>query len=110
MNLMAANHRQDLQKFRDSHGCFPSIAFRQHMHLILASPLRLSSLKASQKSLPHRFLQTMMIRNKGPEAANRFLDFVNASPTPFHAVRQAAIRLEKAGFQKVCMKETVPFC
>ncbi|KAJ7276307.1 aspartyl aminopeptidase [Mycena haematopus] len=37
----------------------------------------------------------------GPEAAHRFLSFVNASPTPFHAVHNAIVRLEKAGFQKV---------
>jgi aspartyl aminopeptidase len=36
-----------------------------------------------------------------PEAATRFLQFVNASPTPFHAVHNAALRLEKAGFRKV---------
>jgi len=37
----------------------------------------------------------------GPEAAIRFIKFVNASPTPFHAVQNAAQRLEKAGFLKV---------
>ncbi|KAJ6539244.1 aspartyl aminopeptidase [Mycena capillaripes] len=41
----------------------------------------------------------------GPEAAHRFLQFVNSSPTPFHAVHQAIVRLEKAGFQKVLEKE-----
>jgi len=35
------------------------------------------------------------------EAATRFLAFVNASPTPFHAVQNASIRLEKAGFLKI---------
>ena len=35
------------------------------------------------------------------EVANRFLSFVNSAPTPFHAVLQAALRLEKAGFVKV---------
>jgi hypothetical protein len=38
-----------------------------------------------------------------PEAATRFVQFVNASPTPFHAVHNAAVRLEKAGFAKVCL-------
>lgn len=36
-----------------------------------------------------------------PEAAKRFLTFINASPTPFHAVHNAGIRLEAAGFRKV---------
>ncbi|KAG6335536.1 hypothetical protein ID866_3566 [Astraeus odoratus] len=39
-----------------------------------------------------------------PEAAKRFLAFINASPTPFHAVQNAASRLETAGFLKI--KET----
>lgn len=41
----------------------------------------------------------MMI--KAPEAATRFLTFVNASPTPFHAVAVAGLKLETAGFIKV---------
>ena len=39
----------------------------------------------------------------GTEAAAKFLKFVNASPTPFHAVQNAAATLEKAGFHKVCL-------
>ncbi|KAJ3484345.1 hypothetical protein NLI96_g5712 [Meripilus lineatus] len=47
----------------------------------------------------------MMLRQPaGPEAARRLLDFVNASPTPFHAIQVASARLDKAGFEKV--KET----
>ncbi|KAI0677444.1 aspartyl aminopeptidase [Trametes maxima] len=42
-----------------------------------------------------------MMQQSGPEAAHRLLDFVNASPTPFHAVQAASARLEKAGFQKI---------
>ncbi|KAJ7095282.1 aspartyl aminopeptidase [Mycena belliarum] len=42
---------------------------------------------------------------QGPEAALRFLSFVNASPTPFHAVHNAILRLEKAGFTKVLEKD-----
>ncbi|KAG8893839.1 hypothetical protein FRB99_001674, partial [Tulasnella sp. 403] len=36
-----------------------------------------------------------------PPAAKAFLNFVNASPTPFHAVQSASQLLEKAGFRKV---------
>ncbi|KAI5808763.1 peptidase M18 [Peziza echinospora] len=35
------------------------------------------------------------------KSANDFLAFVNASPTPFHAVKSARERLEKAGFTNV---------
>ncbi|KAJ7179893.1 aspartyl aminopeptidase [Mycena crocata] len=41
----------------------------------------------------------------GPEAALRFLTFVNASPTPYHAVNNAIARLERAGFQRVLEQE-----
>ncbi|KAF5337729.1 hypothetical protein D9611_014528 [Ephemerocybe angulata] len=41
-----------------------------------------------------------MLYPAAPEAATRFLKFVNASPTPFHAVHNAAIRLESVGFKK----------
>lgn len=44
---------------------------------------------------------TAMTAPTGPEAANKFLTFVNASPTPFHAVLNASSTLEKAGFTKV---------
>ncbi|KAE9410368.1 aspartyl aminopeptidase [Gymnopus androsaceus JB14] len=43
----------------------------------------------------------MMITSSVPKAAERLLNFVNASPTPFHAVQNAAQRLEKAGFSKL---------
>ncbi|KAF8492108.1 aspartyl aminopeptidase [Gautieria morchelliformis] len=43
----------------------------------------------------------MMMPQAGPPAAHAFLDFVNASPTPFHAVHVAARRLEKSGFHKL---------
>ncbi|KIJ70193.1 hypothetical protein HYDPIDRAFT_77532 [Hydnomerulius pinastri MD-312] len=43
----------------------------------------------------------MMLYPTAPEAAKRFLTFINASPTPFHAIQNAATRLEAAGFRKV---------
>ena len=38
-------------------------------------------------------------------AAQRFIKFVNASPTPYHAVKNAARRLEEAGFSKLLESE-----
>ncbi|KAF1958832.1 peptidase M18, aminopeptidase I [Byssothecium circinans] len=35
------------------------------------------------------------------KAAEDFLSFVNASPTPFHAVKSSKERLEKAGFKQI---------
>ncbi|KAI9490293.1 peptidase M18 [Zychaea mexicana] len=35
-----------------------------------------------------------------PEALD-FIQFLNASPSPFHAVNEAALRLERAGFEKI---------
>lgn len=40
-----------------------------------------------------------------PQSALDFLEFVNASPTPFHAVQSAIARLDKAGFVKVKERE-----
>ncbi|KAF8665615.1 hypothetical protein AX16_000071 [Volvariella volvacea WC 439] len=48
-----------------------------------------------------RYLPRMMLHPAGPDAALRFVNFVNASPTPFHAVHNASLRLERAGFQKI---------
>ncbi|KAK7470758.1 hypothetical protein VKT23_002177 [Stygiomarasmius scandens] len=43
----------------------------------------------------------MMLYQAAPEAATRLLNFVHASPTPFHATFNAAQRLETAGFKKL---------
>jgi len=42
-----------------------------------------------------------MISPVAPKAASRFVQFVNASPTPYHVIQNAILRLEKAGFRKV---------
>ncbi|PAV21026.1 aspartyl aminopeptidase [Pyrrhoderma noxium] len=51
----------------------------------------------------YRQFSTMAIMKApiGPQAANNFVDFVNASPTPFHAVYNASVKLDNAGFTKV---------
>lgn len=36
-----------------------------------------------------------------PKSAQEFLDFVNASPTPYHAVASSVTRLEAAGFKAI---------
>ncbi|KAJ4391345.1 hypothetical protein N0V93_004962 [Gnomoniopsis smithogilvyi] len=36
-----------------------------------------------------------------PKSAEEFIDFVNASPTPYHAVAEAVKRLEAAGFKGI---------
>jgi hypothetical protein len=48
----------------------------------------------------HPMVSTQM--SAAPEAATRLLNFINASPTPFHVVHNAVSRLEGAGFSKVC--------
>jgi aspartyl aminopeptidase len=42
-----------------------------------------------------------MVSLPGNAAATSFINFVNAAPTPFHAVKLASLRLENAGFKKV---------
>ncbi|KAL6885041.1 peptidase M18-like protein [Trichoderma longibrachiatum] len=58
----------------------------------LASSTRLSIRTASSP-----FSTTALVMAP-PQAALDFVDFVNASPTPYHAVKSAASLFEKAGF------------
>ena len=41
-----------------------------------------------------------------PAAARRFLQFVEASPTPFHATASCVAMLENAGFRKLHEHQT----
>ncbi|KAI8372834.1 peptidase M18 [Radiomyces spectabilis] len=41
------------------------------------------------------------VNTSAPHEALEFIDFLNASPSPFHAVHEAVQRLEKAGFQRL---------
>lgn len=43
----------------------------------------------------------LQVGQSSSEAARRFIAFVNASPTPFHAVHNASVRLESSGFTKI---------
>jgi hypothetical protein len=45
------------------------------------------------------------LANSARQAAINLLSFLNASPTPFHAVRTAADKLEAAGFKEIFEQE-----
>lgn len=42
-----------------------------------------------------------MVSKASLKRAEDFTDFLNASPTPFHAVQSSKLRLEKAGFKQI---------
>jgi hypothetical protein len=42
-----------------------------------------------------------MVSKASLKRAEDFTEFLNASPTPFHAVHSAKLRLEKAGFKQI---------
>jgi aspartyl aminopeptidase len=48
-----------------------------------------------------RFSSTLAVTMSPPKSALEFVDFVNSSPTPYHAVASAIARLEKAGFKAI---------
>lgn len=109
-----ANEKREQESFRG----FPRM-LRSMLRSRLAPSTRPVSAALARSHRPHKacligaihcarlpssftlFRTMTMMERAGPEAAQKLLDFVNASPTPFHAVRAASARLEKAGFQKV---------
>eukprot|EP00478_Filoreta_tenera_P004616 GABV01005030.1.p2 GENE.GABV01005030.1~~GABV01005030.1.p2 ORF type:complete len:134 (+),score=40.53 GABV01005030.1:19-420(+) len=48
---------------------------------------------------------TSPINDEENRAADAFLDFVNASPTPFHCVEKSIKELESAGFVRVSERD-----
>ncbi|KAI0834442.1 peptidase [Hypoxylon sp. FL0890] len=73
------------------------------LHLVPASLRNVRPRISSRTISPlikHQF-GTIPCRMAPPKSALDFLDFVNASPTPYHAVRSSIERLEKAGFSPV---------
>ena len=67
----------------------------KHMHGIRA----LASFRQITSATYRRY--STMAPVKTQAAAMDFLSFVNASPTPYHAVKSAKERLSKAGFQEI---------
>lgn len=50
-------------------------------------------------------LRTMTQIPSPPAAALRLIDFINASPTPFHCVHESVVRLEKADFTRLSERD-----
>jgi hypothetical protein len=53
-------------------------------------------------------LYATMAAPKTQQAAVSLLDFINSSPSPFHAVRTAKEHLSKAGFQEIKVNCSLP--
>ena len=47
----------------------------------------------------------MSVGKASLKRAEDFVEFLNASPTPFHAVHTAKQRLEKAGFKQIKVRK-----
>jgi hypothetical protein len=48
-----------------------------------------------------RVLQCFVLRNMANQSAKEFLNYVNASPSPYHAVAESVKLLEAANYKKV---------
>jgi hypothetical protein len=57
--------------------------------------------KFNSEHLPTSFIAHSRRTMASIQAAQDFLTFVDASPTPFHAVHSAKEKLEKAGFKHI---------
>ncbi|KAL1901277.1 hypothetical protein Cpir12675_000510 [Ceratocystis pirilliformis] len=66
---------------------------------------QVSQAPRTQLAIHHRRTLSTMSPIGFSSSAQDFIDFVNASPTPYHAVQSASVRLEKAGFQKLRERE-----
>ena len=58
--------------------------------------------------LPASFITYSRRTMASIQAAQDFLTFVDASPTPFHAVHSAKEKLEKAGFKHIKVSILLP--
>lgn len=76
--------------------------------LVRRSPPRLIPAGSSFRRSSH-FLQTMATPATALKPAQAFVEFVNASPTPFHAVHESVVRLERAGFTRSVLSAGFPF-
>ncbi|KAG5661582.1 hypothetical protein KAF25_005704 [Fusarium avenaceum] len=71
------------------------------MHALLRCPSRRISLFRTAIATTPRLFSTSSPIMAPPQEALDFVDFVNESPTPYHAVQSASARFEKAGFKLI---------
>ncbi|KAK8007871.1 Minor extracellular protease vpr [Apiospora arundinis] len=83
------------------------MSFGNRRLLVLTSSTALRSIAAASRyratttRFPPASFSTSAAAMSPPQSALDFLDFVNASPTPYHAVQSSVALLEKAGFTNV---------
>lgn len=83
----------------------PALTDQRALQELVSKYMILSLLKRSTSKV--RFHSTMAPINV-KVAANDFLDFVDASPTPFHAVKSVKDRLTKVGFKEIKVRPYHP--
>jgi hypothetical protein len=69
----------------------------------LHTSLSLQHLQANSTTLKQ--FGRMSVGKASLKRAEDFVEFLNASPTPFHAVHTAKQRLEKAGFTQIKVRK-----
>ena len=86
-----------------------------HKHHMADLPFLLAKIPRLHTSLSRQHLQAnsttlrqfgrMSVGKASLKRAEDFVEFLNASPTPFHAVHTAKQRLEKAGFKQIKVRK-----
>jgi aspartyl aminopeptidase len=76
---------------------------RRSTNISTSNTLIASSFVSSEKKMDYS--TSSHHHNEHQKEALDFIDFINASPSPFHVVHEASTRLEKAGFEKISEKD-----
>ena len=94
------------QYYSSRHYISPSCVRPLHVSATLrpGRSRRISTLIASYPSLLRGYTTTKM--DVSLKAGHELLSFINASPTPFHAVNSIRQKLENAGFQRLNEKDS----